>query len=71
VTGVPAEYGSALCAHVSGTRAARQMPGGDDLDRDRAVAATPPSAVLRAPDRDAVFDGLVGDLRVAAWSLPC
>lgn len=30
------------------------------------LATTHPSAVLRAPDRDAVFAGLVADLRVAA-----
>ena len=41
-----------------------------DLDCDWVVATTHPSAVLRAPDRDAAFDGLVGDLRVAAESLP-
>jgi len=41
-----------------------------DLACDWVVATTHPSAVLRAPDRDAAFDGLVEDLRVAAESLP-
>ena len=34
-----------------------------------AVATIHPSAVLRAGDRDAAFDGLVADLRVAAGAL--
>lgn len=34
-----------------------------------AVATIHPSAVLRADDRDAAFDGLVADLRVAAGAL--
>lgn len=40
-----------------------------DIDCDWVVATTHPSAVLRAPDRDAAFDGLVDDLRVAADAL--
>ncbi|MGW0662905.1 hypothetical protein [Streptodolium elevatio] len=36
------------------------LPGGGRV----VVATTHPSAVLRAPDRDAVFAGLVDDLRV-------
>ncbi|MDQ4085789.1 MAG: UdgX family uracil-DNA binding protein [Actinomycetota bacterium] len=40
-----------------------------DLDCDWLVATTHPSAVLRAPDRQAARDGLVADLRVAAEAL--
>ncbi|MDQ4007109.1 MAG: UdgX family uracil-DNA binding protein [Actinomycetota bacterium] len=40
-----------------------------DLDCDWVVATTHPSAVLRAPDRDEAFDGLVADLAVAADAL--
>jgi len=40
-----------------------------DVDCDWVVATTHPSAVLRAPDRDAAYDGLVADLRVAADAL--
>jgi DNA polymerase len=40
-----------------------------DIDCDWVVATTHPSAVLRAPDRDAAYDGLVDDLRVAADAL--
>jgi uracil-DNA glycosylase len=40
-----------------------------DVDCDWVVATTHPSAVLRAPDRDAAYDGLVDDLRVAADAL--
>lgn len=38
-------------------------------DSAYAVATVHPSAVLRADDRDAAFDGLVADLRVAAAAL--
>jgi uracil-DNA glycosylase len=40
-----------------------------DLDCDWVVATTHPSAVLRASDRDAAFDGIVADLAVAAEAL--
>jgi uracil-DNA glycosylase len=40
-----------------------------DLTCDWAVATTHPSAVLRAEDREAAFDGLVTDLTVAADAL--
>jgi uracil-DNA glycosylase len=40
-----------------------------DLDCDWVVASTHPSAVLRAPDRDAAYAGLVADLSVAAKAL--
>lgn len=40
-----------------------------DLDCDWVVATTHPSAVLRAPDRDEAFDGIVADLGVAAEAL--
>jgi uracil-DNA glycosylase len=40
-----------------------------DLDCDWVVATTHPSAVLRAPDRQEAFDGLVDDLKVAAAAL--
>jgi uracil-DNA glycosylase len=39
------------------------------LDCDWLVATTHPSAVLRAPDRDEAFEGLVSDLKVAADTL--
>lgn len=44
---------------------------GDDGERDSAfaLATIHPSAVLRADDRDGAFDGLVGDLKVAAAAL--
>jgi uracil-DNA glycosylase len=41
------------------------LPDGDFL----LVATIHPSAVLRAPDRDRAFDGLVADLRTAALAL--
>lgn len=40
-----------------------------DLDCDWVVATTHPSAVLRAPDRDEAFNGIVADLEVAAEAL--
>ena len=33
------------------------------------LATTHPSAILRADDRDAAYDGLVADLRIAAEAL--
>jgi DNA polymerase len=44
----------------------------EDGARDGALALATlhPSAVLRADDRDAAYDGLVADLRVAARALP-
>ena len=44
---------------------------GDDGDRESAyaMATLHPSAVLRADDRDAAYDGFVADLRVAAGAL--
>lgn len=39
------------------------------LDCDWLVATTHPSAVIRAPNRDEAFDGLVADLKVAADAL--
>lgn len=52
---------------VGAMRGKRLEP--DDLDCDWVVATTHPSAVLRAPDRDAAFEGLVADLAVAAEAL--
>jgi uracil-DNA glycosylase len=43
-----------------------EAPG---LDCDWLVASTHPSAVLRAPNRDEAYDGLVADLKVAAAAL--
>jgi uracil-DNA glycosylase family protein len=40
-----------------------------DNPPDWVLPTTHPSAVLRADDRDAVYDGLVADLRVAAQAL--
>jgi DNA polymerase len=40
-----------------------------DLACDWVVATVHPSAVLRAPDRDAAYDGLVADLRVAVEAI--
>jgi DNA polymerase len=37
--------------------------------RERVVATLHPSAVLRADDREAVYQGLVSDLKVAARAL--
>lgn len=51
-----------------GTEVAWCAPGRRD-QAEREVTVVPtihPSAVLRADDRDAAFDGLVGDLKVAA-----
>jgi uracil-DNA glycosylase len=42
------------------------FPGGHEA---KALATIHPSAVLRADDRDAAFNGLVADLRVAAAAL--
>lgn len=45
------------------------LPDGDGLPGGLSVLATThPSAVLRAPDRDAAYTGLVSDLRVALAS---
>ena len=40
-----------------------------DNPPDWVLPTTHPSAVLRADDRDAVYDGLVADLKVAAEAL--
>ncbi|MFD7628821.1 UdgX family uracil-DNA binding protein [Streptomyces sp. NPDC059851] len=51
------------------------LPGGDsrdgepDLPEARVLVTVHPSAVLRAPDRDAAYRGLVADLRIAARAL--
>jgi len=52
-----------------GSMRGRRIEAPPELDCDWLVASTHPSAVLRAPDRDSAFDGLVGDLRVAAQSM--
>lgn len=51
-----------------GTARGRRLDA-PDLDCDWVVATTHPSAVLRAPDRDEAFEGIVADLRVAAEAL--
>jgi len=46
------------------------VPGGDaSLAHVTVVPTIHPSAVLRAEDRDATYDGLVSDLRAAASAL--
>ncbi|MDR7273442.1 UdgX family uracil-DNA binding protein [Catenuloplanes atrovinosus] len=50
--------------------ASAQRPEDFPSDHEaRALATIHPSAVLRADDRDAAYDGLVADLRVAATAL--
>jgi uracil-DNA glycosylase family protein len=46
-------------------------PGGFPVSKppDWVLATTHPSAILRADDRDAAYDGLVADLRIAAEAL--
>src|SRR3954468_6897359 len=50
---------------------AEEFDRGEDGGRDGAfaLATIHPSAVLRADDRDGAFEGLVGDLKVAAGAL--
>jgi uracil-DNA glycosylase family protein len=45
------------------------LHGGEEVPPAQLVATVHPSAVLRADDRDAAFDGLVTDLEVVAGAL--
>jgi uracil-DNA glycosylase len=45
------------------------LHGGEEVPPAQLVATIHPSAVLRADDRDAAFDGLVADLKVVAGAL--
>ena len=62
-----------VAVEKDGTFEAGDAPGtaadGDALVVARVVPTIHPSAVLRAEDREAVFAGLLGDLRVAAGLL--
>lgn len=49
--------------------ASAQHPADFPVAECQALATIHPSAVLRADDRDAAFNGLVGDLRVVAGAL--
>ncbi|GFJ77873.1 hypothetical protein Phou_020530 [Phytohabitans houttuyneae] len=49
--------------------ASAQHPEDFPVAEIQAMATIHPSAVLRADDRDAAFDGLVADLKVAARAL--
>ncbi|MGW0821317.1 UdgX family uracil-DNA binding protein [Streptomyces sp. NPDC002845] len=45
------------------------MPGPEEEERPYVVATLHPSAILRADDREAAYEGLVADLAVAAKAL--